>query len=153
MLTNAALKERVQAALESDPRVLHPPEIAIRVDEIGTVTLRGTVGSFRQRRAAVKDARAVAGVFEVIDKLELSVREADHRADEELRGQALQALMDAPSVLSDQVDAKVSERRVTLTGTVDSSAQSNAAFEAVFALDGISGVTNAIRVTAGGHKQ
>ena len=50
--------------LASDPRLPAPGEIA--VEAFGdAVTLRGTVGSFAQQRAAVKDARRTPGVVDV----------------------------------------------------------------------------------------
>ena len=55
-LTNDRVIDDVRAELASDPRLPHPEEIA--VESFGdAVTLRGTVGSFAQRRAAVADAR------------------------------------------------------------------------------------------------
>ncbi len=51
----------VKAALHGDPRIKDPELIAVSVDAIGTVDLRGSVTSLRQRRAAVHDARGVNG--------------------------------------------------------------------------------------------
>ena len=56
MLTNTTVEDEVRDALQLDPRIPDDGEIALSAEE-GTVTLRGTVGSFSQRRAAVKDAR------------------------------------------------------------------------------------------------
>jgi len=56
----------VRAVLAGDPRLPAAGEIAVDVDAFGTsVTLRGTVGSFAQKRAAVTDARRVNGVADV----------------------------------------------------------------------------------------
>ena len=56
-LTNDRVIEDVRAQLASDPRLPYADEIAI--ESFGdTVTLRGTVGSFAQQRAAGAAARA-----------------------------------------------------------------------------------------------
>ena len=70
MLTNAALEEHVQAGIALDPRIPEPVKIAASADG-DTITLRGTVESSGQRRAAVEDAREVEGVFEVDDQLKV----------------------------------------------------------------------------------
>ena len=54
--TDDQVRENVRAELESDERLPHPDEIAVEAHG-SEVTLRGTVGSFAQRRAAVADAR------------------------------------------------------------------------------------------------
>src|SRR5271163_3114157 len=70
MLTSTTLEDEIRSALDLDPRIPAPGEIAV-VAEGGVVTLRGTVGSFRQRRAAVTDARAVDDDYEVQDELKV----------------------------------------------------------------------------------
>ena len=66
MLTNPHIEETVSAALDHDPRIKHPELIAVSGDEIGTVVLRGAVGTLPERLAAAHDARHVEGVFNVI---------------------------------------------------------------------------------------
>ena len=55
MSTHGEIESAVRAELMADPRLPHPGEVAIEVDA-GVVTLRGTVGSFAQLRAAVASA-------------------------------------------------------------------------------------------------
>ena len=55
MLTDTPLADAVTANLDSDPRIPESLEIAVAADD-GIVTLRGTVESFSQRRAAAQDA-------------------------------------------------------------------------------------------------
>jgi len=64
VLRNARIEEDIRSALDLDPRIRDPRTIAVFADGIGTVSLRGTVGSLRQKRAAGDDARGVDGVFE-----------------------------------------------------------------------------------------
>jgi osmotically-inducible protein OsmY len=98
--------------LRWDPKIDNSA-IAVTADA-GVVTLRGTVGSFRQKRDAQKDAQRVYGVKTV--KNELEVRLLNRRSNAELRGDVLQALM-LDSVIPTTIDAEVDDSKVTLTGT------------------------------------
>jgi len=150
MRGSAAIERDIRSALERDSRIPHPLEIAVSVDEIGAVILRGTVADLRQRHAAAGDARAVDGVLNVLDKLTISLRERERRGDYELRGRALQALIDADGVPSDRIDVDVSDRWVTMVGEVDCLFQSRIAEEAVAHLAGIDGISNQLRVALPG---
>jgi osmotically-inducible protein OsmY len=132
-----------------DERIRHPAEVAV-TEMAGTVTLRGTVPSLRERRAAIEIARAVRGVRAVEDELVVDPR--DHYRDDELRGIALQALMSDGEVPIDQINVTVADAWLTLTGRVRRQSESNAAFEVVSTVPGVGGITNKIEVvTAGGH--
>ena len=146
MLTDTPLADAVLASLDLDPRIPDSLEIAVDADG-GTVTLRGTVESFRQRRAAADDANEIEGVYDVDNQLKVSLTGADRRDDDEIRGIALQILMWDVDVPSDAVDVKVDDGWVTLTGNVSYQFESNAAYEDVAGLFGVVGVTNEIRVT------
>jgi osmotically-inducible protein OsmY len=137
----------IRASYERDARLPHPKEVAIDVRD-GTVTLRGTVESFRQRKAAVELARSVSGVHDVEDELVVDLDPRDRHTDEELRGAALQALMSSDDVPDDRIDVSVSAAWVTLKGEVKHQEQSDAAFEAISGLEGIGGITNKIAVVS-----
>ena len=147
MSIDVGIETAVLEALRTDPRIPHPEEIAVAVDE-HAVTLRGTVGSFTQRRAAVRDAREVDRVRYVYDDLSVRLLDAAQRSDAELRGMALQAIAwdtDAPAEL---IDVKVEDGWVTLRGTVSWQFESDAAYEDVANLFGVIGITNEIRVVS-----
>src|SRR4051794_32515010 len=146
MLTNMPLTDAVLASLDSDPRIPDSLEIAVEADG-GLVTLRGTVESFRQRRAAAEDARDVEGVYDVDDQLKVSLTGSDRRDDDEIRGIALQILIWDVEVPADAVDVRIDDGWATLKGDVSYQFQSDAAYEDVAGLYGIVGVTNEIRVT------
>src|SRR3954466_15371384 len=59
--TSNHIEADVRTQIAGDPRVPYPAEIAVEVVD-RLATLRGTVGSFAQRHAAVADARRTAGV-------------------------------------------------------------------------------------------
>jgi len=144
-MATTSLEDEVRAALERDPRIHHPVEIAIVV-RAGVVTLRGTVGSFKQRRAAAEDAKSLEGVDEVIDELTVDVHGDVTFDDDEIRGAALQMLIWDSEVPSDAIDVKVANGWVTLKGQVRHQYQSDAAFDDVVKLHGVGGITNKIRV-------
>jgi osmotically-inducible protein OsmY len=145
LLTNTPLADEVLASLALDPRIPESTEIAVQADE-GIVTLRGTVESFGQRRAATEDTRKVDGVYEVDDQLKVNLLGKDRRDDDEIRGAALQILIWDTEVPSDVVDVKVEDGWVTLKGEVSYQFESDAAYDDVATLYGVIGVTNEIRV-------
>jgi len=138
------LEDRVRLAVEQDPRIANPRDVAIAV-AAATATLRGTVPSFKQRRAVVEAAKDVRGVEYVVDELVVKWF-GDQRSDDELRGAALQALIWDEVVPDDAVDVKVASGWITLKGEVKHQAESDAAFDDVARLDGVGGITNEIRV-------
>ncbi|MDX6233367.1 MAG: hypothetical protein QOH68_2382 [Nocardioidaceae bacterium] len=143
MITNATLEDDVKATLALDPRASDPVEIAVAADD-GYVTLRGTVGSFAERRAAVKDTRAVDGVYEVNDEIKVRLLDEYQREDTEIRGAAVQILMWDSEVPAELIDVEVGDGWVALTGNADFQFQSDAAFDDVAGMYGVVGVTNEI---------
>jgi|SRR5215467_2202084 len=90
-MTDDELRLDVAAELFWDPK-LNAEQVAVSAKN-GTVTLRGTVGSFRQKREAAAAAQRVFGVIEVNDELQVRIPDSDRRGDAVLRGDVLQALM------------------------------------------------------------
>ena len=113
-MSNNEVQRYVSAELHWDPKI-DDSAIAVAADD-GVVTLRGTVGSFREKRDATKDAQSVNGVKSVKNKLEVRILNKDRRADADLRGDVLQALM-LDGMVPSTIDAKVDDGKVTLTGT------------------------------------
>jgi osmotically-inducible protein OsmY len=144
-MTLATIEAEIISRLELDPRIPAPDEIAVSASD-GRVTLRGTVGSFAQRRAAVDDTRNSPGVEEVHDELEVRLLDEYRRDDAEIRGAALQALIWDVEIPSELLDVEVRRGWVTLTGRVGYPFQSDHAFDAVASLTGVTGVTNEIKV-------
>ena len=115
-MSDHELQRHVVDELDSDPKL---PDGAIAVSaQDGTVTLRGTVGSLRQKHEAKRAAKRVDGVKSVDDQLQVRLMTADRRDDAELRGDVLHALM-LNAIVPATVDAKVDDASVTLTGTAD----------------------------------
>jgi osmotically-inducible protein OsmY len=144
-IASSQLEADVRDELANDPRLPYVDEIAVEAYG-GAVTLRGTVGSFAQQRAAVADARRTRGVFDVYDELEVRLLNQDRRKDAEIRGAALQRLIWDPEIPGDYLDVGVTDGWVTLKGDVDFQYQSDRAFDHAASLYGVTGVTNDIKV-------
>lgn len=112
-MLNDHLRHDVEEELRYEPRV-DDRAIAVAAAD-GEVTLRGTVGSFRERREAVHATKRVLGVNKVHDGLHVRLLDTDRRSDADLRGAVLQALM-LDSLVPSTIDARAKDGTVTLTG-------------------------------------
>jgi len=99
-----------------DPKVDNAA-IAVSAKD-GNITLRGTVGSLREKREAFKAAQRVFGVISVDNQLQVRLLTDLGRLDADIRGDILQALM-LDSLVPKTVDASVADGYVTLAGTVN----------------------------------
>ncbi|SRR6266540_4020935 len=142
-MTDEALALSVKDELFWDPKV-DSEEIAVSADD-GTITLRGTVGSFRQKRDARQAAERVHGVVYVENELTVRILTKSRRADADLRGDVLQALL-LNSLIPTTVDAKVQDGYVTLSGAVDWQYQRDEAMFVAGNVLGVTGVDNEIGV-------
>jgi osmotically-inducible protein OsmY len=144
-MTNDDLQLDVAAELRWDPKV-DSRAIAVSADD-GSITLRGTVGSFREKREAVKAAARVYGVTEVSNELQVQLLNGSKRNDADLRGDVLQALM-LDSLVPKTVDAKVRDGFVTLAGTVEWQYQRDEAEFLTVSVPGVLGIRNDLTLTS-----
>src|SRR5262245_52439187 len=115
-MSNDELQRNVTEELNWDPKVTSNA-IAVSADE-GVVTLRGTVGSLREKYESKKDAQRVHGVKHVKNELDVQLMNDQVRANADLRGDILHALT-LNSFVPATVDADVDEGFVTLSGTAN----------------------------------
>jgi osmotically-inducible protein OsmY len=113
-MTDDELQDWVRDELCWDPKV-DGAAIAVSASD-GEVTLRGTLGSFREKREAQKVAERVYGVTSVRNKMEVRILDEHGRQHADLRGAVLQA-MALDGLIPMTVDAKADSGSVTLTGT------------------------------------
>jgi osmotically-inducible protein OsmY len=146
-MSNSDLERYVRDELHWDPKI-DDSAVAVSADD-GVVTLRGTLGSFRQKRDAKKDAQRVYGVKSVNDELEVRLLNDDKRADADLRGDILQALM-LDSLVPSTVDAKVDDGRVILSGTAHWRFQADEAESVAANILGVISVENDIDLVSPG---
>jgi osmotically-inducible protein OsmY len=140
-MSNDELRVAVEDELDWDPR-LDADEIAVGASN-GTVTLRGTIGSLREKFEANKAAKRVHGVRKVDDQLEVRILGAKSRDDAELRGAVLQALM-LDSEVPPSVDARVVKGAVTLSGSVPYHFQREEAESVAAKVEGVTRVDDEI---------
>jgi osmotically-inducible protein OsmY len=140
-MSNQTLEQTVNDELFWDPKV-DSEAIAVAAAD-GTITLRGTVGSFRQKREAQKAAQRVFGVVDVDNLLDVRILNDKRREDAEVRGDVLQALM-LDALVPDAVDATVKDGFVTLTGIVSWQYQREEAAFIAGNILGVLGVENDI---------
>ena len=145
-MTNDDLQLDVDVPPPSAPANTDSQAIAVSADD-GAVTLRGTVGSVREKREAGKASARVYGVTEVSNELQVRMLDSSRRDDAELRGDVLQSLM-LDSLVPMTVDAKVRDGFVTLTGTAKWQYQRDEAEFLTASVPGVSGIKNDITLTS-----
>ncbi len=118
----------------------------------GVATLTGQLPSEDIKSLAGEIARDTAGVKDV--KNEISVdpaaqpsTESVHVEDLEIRVAILEAFAHSRELGGKNIDVKVENRSVTLSGSVETPTQRNGAEQIARAVDGVAGVTNNLVVT------
>jgi osmotically-inducible protein OsmY len=139
------LTEAVNEELLWDPRV-DPVEIAAEADYNGHVTLRGTVGSFRQKHEARRAAERVVGVTKVKNDLRIQILDVDRQVDSAVRGAVLQVLM-LDSLVPSTIDAKVKDGFVTLTGSASWQFERDEAEMVAMNVIGVTGLEDEVYLT------
>ena len=143
-MSNEELVRFVMDELAWDPKV-DGEAVAVSADD-GTVTLRGTVGSLREKHEARKAAARVDGVKKVQNKLQVTPLLSDNgRDDADVRGDILQALT-LDTLAPRGIDASVYQGYVTLTGTAQWQYQREEAESVAANILGVVDVTNEIEL-------
>lgn len=137
------IERAVSEELHWDPKLDDKAIVVAATD--GAITLRGTVGSFREKRAAQKAAARVNGVRSVKNDLNVRLLTDHGRGDADLRGDVLRALH-LDRVVPDSVDARVDDGWVTLTGTATKQFQRDEADYIAGNIAGVLGVDDQIEL-------
>jgi osmotically-inducible protein OsmY len=146
-MSNDELQLTVKEELNWDPKV-DSNAIAVTAEE-GVVTLRGTVGSLREKHEAKKDAERIYGVKHVKNELDVQIMNDNGRANADLRGDILHALT-LNTLVPATVDAGVADGYVTLRGTANWQFQREEAEFVASNVPGVVSVTDEIRLVAPG---
>jgi osmotically-inducible protein OsmY len=142
-MSDQTLQEEVAEEIHWDPKV-DAKAIAVSAKD-GVVTLRGTIGTFHQKREATKAAQRVRGVVRVDNQLEVELMTDQRRADADIRGDVLQALM-LDAWVPASVDATVREGVVTLGGSVERQYQRDEAVHVAGNVSGVVAVDNKVKL-------
>ena len=140
-MTDEELARGVADELYEDPKI-DSRLIAISAGD-GIVTLRGTVGSFPQKREATKAAERVRGVVAVMNQIDVEIPTHERREDADLWGDVLEALM-LDSQVPMTVDARVGDSCVVLSGDVEWDYQRDEAERVAGNVQGVREVVNEI---------
>ncbi len=140
---NRDMKDKdVTAAIEAEfwaDQAVPSNQINVETTD-GIVTLSGTAGNILAKERAARIAEAVVGVRAVINRIE--VRPTVSRTDSELRTAIWKALIADAATESYQVEVKVDDGVVTLTGSVDSWQEKQLSATVVKGVAGVRGVNN-----------
>jgi len=142
MKTDTQLLADVQAELDWDPSVDNRGIVVAAKD--GVVTLAGYVGTYADRWAAEKAAKAVAGVRAIANDIDVKLVTAAQRPDKDIAEAAANALRSNVSVPAEDIKVIVNNGWITLEGKVPFWHQKNAAENAVRSLWGVKGISNCI---------
>jgi osmotically-inducible protein OsmY len=152
---NDELRFDVDEELFWEPRVDNEA-IAVSADG-GDVTLRGTVGSFREKREAAKAAKRVYGVKSVDNELSVRLLDGYARDDEieltvddptpdDVRHSIKKAFKRDARLDAEALSIDTFDGTVTLSGDVDSWVERDAAVDAAWAAPGVRAVDDEIVV-------
>jgi len=110
----------------------------------GIVILSGSANNILAKERAEKIAESVVGVRSVINRIE--VKPGGDRTDRDLRSAVISALINDPATESYEIQTKVNNGVVTLTGTVDSWQEKQLCEHAVKGVKGVIDIKNQIKV-------
>jgi osmotically-inducible protein OsmY len=142
-MSDDELQVRVCKELLSDPK-LATASIAVAADD-GVVTMRGTVGTLRQKLEAQRAAERIHGVKKVNNDLDVRLINRNRKEDTELRADVLQALM-LDSLVPSTIDARVRDGVVTLTGIADYQFEREEAERVVINMVGVVNLINDVKI-------
>jgi osmotically-inducible protein OsmY len=145
MKTDSQLQRDVIAELDWEPSVDHA-DIGVAVVD-GVVTLNGYVKSYAEKLAAERAARRVSGVKAIAEELKVRYASDAKTADHEIAKCILDMLAWNSLVPQDNLQVKVEHGWVTLTGDVKWHYQSKEAARVASQINGVTGVSNIIRIT------
>jgi osmotically-inducible protein OsmY len=143
MKTDTQLKNDVMDELRWEPTV-SSTDITVAADG-GVVTLSGSVPHYAEKWAAERATQRVKGVKAIAEGLEVNLTGIHKRSDTEIAQSVVSALKWNVWV-PNEVQAKVENAWVTLTGSVKWGFERSSAEDAVCELMGVKGVSNNITI-------
>ena len=142
---DSQIKSDVEAELRWSPEI-NETDIAIKVNK-GVVALTGFVHSYYEKYRAEAIVKQVAGVTGLANDIEVRLGPTQALSDPEIARQAVDALARESACPPDAIKPVVSKGHVTLEGNVSWQYQRERAVIAVAKINGVTGVTNSIRLT------
>ncbi len=135
--TDEQIASSVTAALAADPRISPPPTVSV---EDGRVTLSGTLGNLKAKRAAQLDANNTVGVLRVTNLIK--VRGGEIPDKEMVAKNVGRALSRDPLVDRYNITLSVNDGVLSLDGFVDTSFEKSHAENIATGIRGVSSIRN-----------
>ena len=139
------LRQQLLDELDWEPK-LGASQVDVAISDHGVVTLTGLVKSYAEKIAAERATRRVRGVQAVVNDIDILLPMQHERSDPAIAEAVVRALEWDVLVPHHEIDVRVSDGWVRLSGTVDWNYQRTAAGDAVRFLTGVKGITNRITV-------
>lgn len=134
--------------LRFNPELQHvATEIGVAAKD-GVITLSGVVDSYRKKVSAEESAQKVSGVKVIASEIAVKIAGFGKRTDTEIAEAVKNALTWNSAVFDEDIDVKVENGWVYLTGQVEWVFQKEAAQRSVEWLSGVTGVMNNIELKA-----
>jgi len=140
--TDEQIRDNVLREIEWDPSI-RSRDISVSARN-GIAVLTGFVHSYLEKFAAERAAKAVYGVQSLVNDIQVKPQMA--RTDPEIAREVVRSLEMHPLVPDEKIITTVREGYVTLEGVVGWDYQRRNAETAAAGVNGIRGITNAIRV-------
>jgi len=144
MRTNEELRADVMEEISWNPELKSIASQIGVASKNGVITLTGAVDSYRKKISAEQAAQKVSGVKVVASDIEVKVEGLGKKTDTDLAEAVKNALRWNSAVEEDQVEVKVDNGWIYLTGKVDWQFQKDSAQRSVECLMGVAGVINSI---------
>lgn len=144
MKTDAEIQQDVLDELDWDPEI-EVTDVGVEVDD-GVVTLTGTVDMYTTKLTAERAAFRVAGVRAVANDIRIQPTWSGERTDTQIAQSIANAFEWDVSIPEEQIDVRVADHWVTLSGEVDWHYQRIAAENAAKRIGEVTGVNNNLRV-------
>jgi osmotically-inducible protein OsmY len=146
MTSDEELQADVLAELKWDPRV-HGNAIGV-IAKDGAITLTGVVESYAEKIAVERAAKRVKGVRAIAEDIEVKLPDEMSSSDEGIAERIARLVAWTSTLRNAKVLAEVRKGYVTLSGEVDHPYQKQIVAQRVGEIDGVTGLTNDIKVRA-----
>jgi len=141
MKTDSQLKQDIEAEIRREPTITST-DIKVAA-ESGIVKMTGTVPFYAEKLAVERAVQRVEGVRAIVEEIEVNLFGEHKRTDVDVATAVVSALRWHVWV-PNEIQVKVEDGWVTLTGRAHWGFQSSAAEGAIRFLSGVRGVTNSI---------
>jgi osmotically-inducible protein OsmY len=144
MRSDQEIRQEVEEALDGDPKI-GARDIAVAVRD-GVVTLAGFVRTPGEKSKAEADARRVVGVLGLANDIEVRLPLFARKPDPEIAREVLALIRGQMPALREQIQVRVADGQVTLTGQVESEDQKALAEGLAASASGVRSVNNDLEV-------